>query len=125
MPASLRRRAGFDYWPGFVDALATLLIVIIFLVLVFVLAQFFLNQAITGRDEALDRLNSQISQLADMLALERAGNADLRLNIGQLQAELQASASARDEALGKLGGLVSERDALTAKLNEAVARLAE
>jgi chemotaxis protein MotB len=120
-----RTRGAFDYWPGFVDALSTLLIVIIFLILVFVLAQFYLGQALSGRDAALKRLTDQVSQLADMLSLERASNAELRLNIGQLTSDLQASASARDDAMGRLAGLVAERDAINARLNEATARLAQ
>ena len=54
----------FDIWPGFVDALATLLMVIIFLLMIFVVAQFFLNDAISGRDQALERLNLQLEELA-------------------------------------------------------------
>ena len=126
MPGSVRRSRGVvEFWPGFVDALSTLLIVIIFLVLVFVLAQFFLNQAISGRDEALQRLHTQIAQLADLLAMEKSSNAELRLNVGQLSSELQASASARDEALARVAGIVSERDALAAKLKDVTAQLAE
>jgi hypothetical protein len=56
-----RASAGFDYWPGFVDALSTLLLAIIFLLSVFVVAQFFLSQEITGKDKALERLNAQIA----------------------------------------------------------------
>jgi chemotaxis protein MotB len=128
MPGSarLRRNRGvIEFWPGFVDALSTLLIVIIFLILVFVLAQFFLNQAITGKDEALQRLNTQIAQLADLLAMEKSANADLRLNLSQLTSELQASASARDQALARVAGVISERDALAVKLNDITAQLAE
>jgi chemotaxis protein MotB len=126
MPGSIRRNRGVvEFWPGFVDALATLLIVIIFMILVFVLAQFFLNQAISGKDDALSRLNTQISQLADLLAMERSTNADLRLNIGQLSAELQASASARDDAFARVTGILSERDALATKLNQVTAQLAD
>jgi chemotaxis protein MotB len=120
-----RPRGAFDYWPGFVDALSTLLIVIIFLVLVFVLAQFYLGQAISGRDAALKRLNDQVTQLADMLSMERAANADLRLNIGQLTSDLQSSAAARDAAVNRLSGIIAERDAITARLNEATAKLAQ
>lgn len=86
-----------NIWPGFVDSLATLLMVIIFLLMVFVLAQFFLTKALSGRDEALQRLQSQVSELADLLALERAQTADLRLNVSQLSEELQASVSQRDD----------------------------
>jgi len=120
-----KARGAFDYWPGFVDALSTLLIVIIFLVLVFVLAQFYLGQAISGRDAALKRLTDQVTQLADMLALERSTNADLRLNMGQLTADLQASAAARDAAVNRLQGIIAERDAINARLNEATAKLAQ
>lgn len=96
--ASLSRRNQYraDIWPGFVDALATLLMVIIFLLMVFVIAQFFLNDALSGRDEALDRLRGQVTELADLLNLERQANADLRANIAQLSDELQASVSTRD-----------------------------
>ena len=62
-PRSIRARAETgDYWPGFVDALATLLLVIIFLLSLFVLAQFALSQALNDRDEEVSRLTSQIAQ---------------------------------------------------------------
>ena len=80
-----------DIWPGFVDALAALLMVIIFLLMVFVIAQFFLNDALTGRDEALERLQVQVSDLADLLSLERQANEELRASTAKLSAELQAS----------------------------------
>ena len=59
--ARSRRERGIDYWPGFVDALSTLLLGIIFLLSVFVVAQFFLSQEVTGKDTALQRLNAQIA----------------------------------------------------------------
>ena len=82
-----------DIWPGFVDALAALLMVIIFLLMVFVIAQFFLNDALTGRDEALERLQGQVSDLADLLSLERQANEELRASTAKLSDELQASIS--------------------------------
>ena len=66
-----RHERSTNIWPGFVDALATLLMVIIFLLLIFVFAQFFLGQALSGRDSALQRLESQVSELADLLSLEK------------------------------------------------------
>ncbi len=123
--SSRRSKVAVEFWPGFVDALSTLLIVIMFMILVFVLAQFFLNQAISNKDDALARLNSQINQLSDLLALERANSADLRVSVGQLTADLQASAKARDEALARVAGLASERDALVARLNEVTNRINE
>ena len=95
-PLSRRNQHRADIWPGFVDALATLLMVIIFLLMIFVIAQFFLNDALSGRDQALDRLRGQVSELADLLNLERQANTDLRANIAQLSDELQASIATRD-----------------------------
>ena len=89
---------GGDAWAGFVDALSTLLMVLIFALVVFMLAQFFLNIALTGRDEALARLEDRVAQLADMLALEKSGNAEMRLELAQLSAELQGANAGRDEA---------------------------
>ena len=86
-----------NIWPGFVDALATLLLVFIFLLVVFVLAQVLLTQAMSGKDDALNRLNRQVAELADLLDLERQANVDLRLNIAQLSSSLQTTAADRDQ----------------------------
>ena len=91
------RQRDTNIWPGFVDALATLLMVIIFLLLIFVLAQFFLGQALSGRDQALVKLQSQVSELAELLSLERRNADDLRNNIAQLSGELQISVALRDD----------------------------
>ena len=59
-----RSEAGFNYWPGFVDALSTLVLSIVFLLTIFLVVQFFLSQQITGKDKALDELNRQPAGLA-------------------------------------------------------------
>ena len=84
-------------WPGFVDALTTLLLVFVFLLVVFVLAQVVLSSAISGKDEALERLNRQVAELSDLLALERRANAELRLDVAQLSSSLQSAVAARDD----------------------------
>lgn len=89
------RNRSVDYWPGFVDALATLLLAIMFLLSVFVLAQFFLSREISGRDEVLTRLNSQINELTQLLALEKAGKQDLEDTLANLQASLSAAEGER------------------------------
>ena len=119
-----RRRAPFDIWPGFVDALATLLILIIFLLMIFMVAQFYLNEVLSGRDKALDRLNSQITELADMLSLERTVTEDLRHSLTQLSSELQSSVELRDHLGERLLSTVSERDTLAATLARLQAELA-
>ncbi|WP_425330046.1 peptidoglycan -binding protein [Terrirubrum flagellatum] len=93
--ASRRRSGGMDYWPGFVDALSTLLLAIIFVLSVFVMGQFLLSQEIAGRDTALQRLQRQLSELTDMLALERAGKKSLEDSLGLANITLNAADVAR------------------------------
>src|SRR5882757_6828396 len=91
--ALARRRTDrrIDYWPGFVDALSTLLLAIMFLLTVFVLAQFLLGREISGKDTVLNRLNSQINELTQLLALERSTTQDKEDSLANLQASLSAS----------------------------------
>ena len=91
-----RRDRGVDYWPGFVDALSTLVLGIIFLLTVFVVVQFFLSQEVAGKDTALTRLNAQIAQLTDLLSLEKTGKVDLEEEIARLRASLTGAESERD-----------------------------
>ena len=86
-----RRDRGVDYWPGFVDALSTLLLAIMFLLSVFVLAQFLLSQEISGKDAVLNRLNSQINELTQLLALERSNTQDAEDALASLRASLSAA----------------------------------
>ena len=74
-----RRTAEINTWPGFVDALATLVMVVVFVLMIFTLFQFYLKDLISGREQALARLSQQIGEIADMLALERRTTAELRL----------------------------------------------
>ena len=96
-----RRQRTVDYWPGFVDALSTLLLAIMFLLSVFVLAQFLLSQEITGKDAVLNRLNSQINELTQLLSLERSNKQDLEDSLARLQASL-TSAEAEKSRLASL-----------------------
>jgi chemotaxis protein MotB len=118
-----RRKLETNIWPGFVDALATLLMVIIFLLMIFVLAQFFLGQALSGRDQDLDRLRVQVSDLANLLALERKSNDGLRTDISQLTSELQASVTKREDLAFRVDSLLKKDEAdktlLQEKLSEA------
>ena len=92
---------GVDYWPGFVDALSTLLLAIMFLLSVFVLAQFLLSREISGRDEVLNRLNSQINELTQLLALEQTNAQDLEDMLANMRASL-ASAEGERSRLAEL-----------------------
>lgn len=117
MPARTRRqRSGIDIWPGFVDALSALLIIIIFLLMVFTLAQHFLSEALSGRDAALEELRRTVTELKETLNLRETENRQLETRISSLSGELQASISARDQLSSQLAELLPERDALAAML---------
>lgn len=118
--ARARRQERANYWPGFVDALSSLLLVIMFLLSIFVLAQFMLGQEILGKDTALSRLNAQIAELTDMLQLERAKSSDLQDTVATLTATLSSTkaenASLSDQLAG-LGSGAGDKDAKIAALS--------
>src|SRR5208282_4284261 len=93
-----RHRSTINIWPGFVDALSQLVMVIVFVLLVFTAGQFYLTDALSGRDAALKQLTAQLNQLTDVLNLEKSGNADLKLNLSKLNQDLQATQEQRDAA---------------------------
>jgi chemotaxis protein MotB len=95
-----RRDSGMNYWPGFVDALSTLILSVIFLLTVFMVAQFFLSQEVAGKDTALARLNAQISRLSQLLSLEQTGKTNLEDQVAQLRASLSAAVGERDRLRG-------------------------
>jgi chemotaxis protein MotB len=122
--ARTRRDRRVDYWPGFVDALSTLLLAIMFLLSVFVLAQFLLSREISGKDEVLTRLNSQINELTQLLALEQSNTQDAEDALANLQASLAQAESDRtrlQQLLDQGAGAGAEADqrigALTGELD--------
>src|ERR1700751_3179044 len=102
---SRRSESAFNYWPGFVDALSTLVLSIVFLLSVFLVVQFFLSQEVTGRDKALEQLNAKIAQLNDLLSLEKLGKLNLNDQVAQLRAGLASAESERDRVKGLYEGL--------------------
>jgi chemotaxis protein MotB len=95
-----RRDGGMNYWPGFVDALSTLVLSVIFLLTIFMVAQFVLSQQVAGKDTALSRLNAQISRLSQLLSLEQTGKSSLEDEVTQLRASLSAAVGERDQLRG-------------------------
>ena len=113
-----RDTTGMNYWPGFVDALSTLILSIIFLLTVFMVAQFFLSQEVSGKDTALARLNAQISRLSELLSLEQLGKTNLEEQIAQLRASLSAAEGERDRLRGIAEGGAAGADAGKAEVGK-------
>jgi len=110
-----RRDAGMNYWPGFVDALSTLVLSVIFLLTVFMVVQFYLSQEVAGKDTALARLNAQIARLSQLLSLEQTGKSSLEDEVSKLRASLNSAETERDRL----------RDATTASQNAAASNQGE
>ncbi|HEY7990468.1 MAG TPA: peptidoglycan -binding protein [Stellaceae bacterium] len=113
-----RGDSGMNYWPGFVDALSTLVLGIIFLLTVFVVVQFYLQQEVAGKDTALTRLNAQIAQLTELLAMEKTGKANLEDQLAQLSASLATAQSDRDKFKGIAEGAGAGATAAQGKISE-------
>ena len=119
-----RLRSGVDYWPGFVDALSVMLLSFVFLVTVFMVAQFFLSRDVTGKDAALQKLNKQIEQLTALLALEKSGKEDAQSTLATLAATLDTTKKENADLAQKLGaaegaasGAGGKADILSQKLS--------
>jgi chemotaxis protein MotB len=109
-----QRRLGIDIWPGFVDALSQLLMVIIFVVLIFTVAQFFLTSTLSGQNSELARLNATVHELTNLLELERKTSHDQREQLSQYSSDSAKSIGAQDRQLAQIADL-------TARLEEAQA----
>jgi chemotaxis protein MotB len=105
--ARARRESAFNYWPGFVDALSTLVLSIVFLLSVFLVVQFFLSQEVTGKDKALEELNAKIAQLSEALSLEKLGKLTLDDQVASLKAGLTSAIAERDRVKGLYEGLAN------------------
>jgi chemotaxis protein MotB len=112
-----RNEAGMNYWPGFVDALSTLILGIIFLLTVFVVIQFYLQQEVAGKDTALTRLNAQIAQLTELLSLEKANKSDLQDQLAQLRATLATTEDERARLQGLFEGAGAGEEKAQSRIN--------
>ncbi len=127
MPISSRRpqRPALNIWPGFVDALSQLIMVIVFVLLIFTAGQFYLTDALSGRDAALRKLTVQVNQLTDMLDIERKTSAELKLTVTSLASQLQAVTAQRDALQTQVTALAAKANQAQQKLDVQTAALAE
>ena len=138
---ALSRRTGARFqasiWPGFVDAMTGLLLVLMFVLTIFAVMQFVLQQTVKGQGVMLDELNVDIAQknaqledlegqilaLGDALGLERAAVSDLTLQVAKLDDQLAAAQAQGERQLGLIATLTAERDARVADLKAATTRI--
>ena len=121
MAAISHRRGGSpDYtWPGYVDALTTLLMVMIFLLSLLSVAQFTLSSALNSRDSAIEQLGKQIGDLASQLSIEKKATTSLQKDLEQLTLQLRQERSERDQLTERLTSMIAERDKLSTALQGA------
>src|ERR671923_249912 len=122
MAYSRARRSGSHdlFWPGYVDVLSTLLLVITFLLSVFMVAQFYVSQESTGKDTTLRRLQRQLAELTNLLNLEKGQGKKSQDELAALQSVV-ASLKADNEKLTGQVGLGGEKDARIAALTKELA----
>ncbi|TDJ70019.1 MAG: peptidoglycan -binding protein [Proteobacteria bacterium] len=118
-----RSRYTVNVWPAFVDALASVLLVFIFVILIFVLAQFFLNERLMGRERALDELSLQVNELANTLSLAREKSAELGERITELSSRLKATLAERDSLTSRLTVTTQRAEVAEAKASQLEAKL--
>ncbi|MDQ7246455.1 peptidoglycan -binding protein [Dongia sedimenti] len=122
--ASRRRGRNIEAWPGYVDVLSTLLMVIVFVLMIFVVAQLYLSQALTGKDQTLAKLSQQLNELSEMLSMERGNSQQLKVQLSQLSSALTKSTAERDALQNRLTVVIGERDSLKAQLGDANSQIA-
>ncbi|MFO1236662.1 MAG: peptidoglycan -binding protein [Alphaproteobacteria bacterium] len=129
MAARTRARGPFDYWPGFVDVLSTLLLVITFMLSIFMLGQYFLGQQLNNRDATIESLRERIADLANQLGLAKKSESDAQTELQKLRATLAetearaAEAAAAKAALEEKGVALTDAEAELALLNQQVEQL--
>lgn len=125
---ALSRRTGARFqasiWPGFVDAMTGLLLVLMFVLTIFMVVQFALRETITGQASQLDELSAEVDALAQALGLERDRNATLSDRVGELTATLGDARARQDEQAALIDTLRSQTRAQAAELDAAQSRIA-
>jgi chemotaxis protein MotB len=123
MALASRRRRSMEAWPGYVDVLSTLLMVIVFVLMIFVVAQLYLSQALSGKDQTLAKLSQQLNELSEMLSMERGNSQQLKVQLSQLSSALTKSTQERDALQNRLTVIIGERDNLKAQLGDAQSKI--
>ncbi|MEY2960451.1 MAG: hypothetical protein RLZ60_281 [Pseudomonadota bacterium] len=116
-------RFNASIWPGFVDAMTGLLLVLMFVITIFMVIQFVLREKITGQETRLEELSSEIASLTDALGLEQSRSSQLASQVGQLTTDLSQAQDDRQAQAALIASLTAERDRVTAELVDAQSRI--
>lgn len=109
-----------NIWPGFVDALSALLMVVIFVLMIFMVAQFYLSNLLSGQEETVSQLTAQVEELDTLLEVERDESRSMRSRVTEMSADLQAAIEDRDALRSSLTSVRAERDSAQRQLADAV-----
>ncbi|MDD9720107.1 peptidoglycan -binding protein [Sulfitobacter sp. PR48] len=124
---ALSRRTGTRFqgsiWPGFVDAMTGLLLVLMFVLTIFMVVQYVLTERITGQESELDQLSGEVAALARALGVEERSNAQLEARLGALNATLNDAQEQVNQQAALIASLTSERDSQATALKAAQTRI--
>ncbi|HEX4504523.1 MAG TPA: peptidoglycan -binding protein [Alphaproteobacteria bacterium] len=116
-------RSELNVWPGWVDGLSSLIIVVIFVLMVFVIAQAFLQQQLSSKDRTLLELNKRVVELNQMLGKERDTSAALKAQVATVTANLQATTAERDKLTEASNASAAQVQALSQQIADLTAEL--
>ncbi|WGI22554.1 peptidoglycan -binding protein [Amylibacter sp. IMCC11727] len=111
-------RFSANIWPGFVDAMTALLLVLMFVLTIFMVVQFVLRDTITGQDAELDALSNELAGLSQALGLEQARSSDLQGNVDLLTATLETARTEAEAQAALIASLSSQTENQAAQIAE-------
>ena len=124
---ALSRRTGQRFqaniWPGFVDAMTGLLLVLMFVLTIFMVVQFVLRETITGQESEMNQLNAEIAKLAQALGLEQRKTSGLEARVGELGVTLEAARTRAGEQAALIATLRAQTQAQDEALSAAEAQV--
>ncbi len=121
---SRRQRSAVNVWPGYVDALSALLMLVIFTLLIFTLAQVFLSETLSSRDKELDQLNMRLAEISGLLSLEQTKNEQLEQKIDAISTEYTKSLELQFSLTGQVEQLNATTQADKAEIERQLIQLA-
>ena len=114
-----------NIWPGFVDAMTALLLVLFFVISIFMIVQFVLSETVSKQDDELSALSEQVAGLADALGLEQSRGRALNDQLGALNSALSEAESQTNAQNALIATLTAQRDSLQTQVSQSAGRITE